>query len=278
MQILKQVRNFLISIFNTINTLNIGTRFDESKETMGMGVANIISGFMGGTPCTGVLVRTGVNVASGANDKISQFLNSISVLVIVMIGMKVFTQIPMAVIAAILITSSIRLCPFSFMSQLWREDRVELMILISTTTTCVFVDGAVGLMFGCFVSLLRNAASNNQIDLKFFKDTKGALEIQCNGTLTFINCLDFEIKVIDMIKKENPSTVILEMNGLTRIDVDGVDAIKNCQNKFKGIVYFEFVRDSDLSPDGFKQNNVNVNRQIQLTNWYPKNEKADKMG
>ena len=82
----------------------------------------------------------------------------------------------------------------------------------------------------------------------------------------------------DMIKKENPSTVILEMNGLTRIDVDGVDAIKNCQNKFKGIVYFEFVRDSDLSPDGFKQNNVNVNRQIQLTNWYPKNEKADKMG
>lgn len=68
-----------------------GTRFDEAKETMGMGIANCVSGLMGGTPCTGVLVRTGVNVASGANDKISQFLNSISVLIIVMIGMKVFT-------------------------------------------------------------------------------------------------------------------------------------------------------------------------------------------
>lgn len=48
-----------------------GTRFDETKETMAMGVANFVSGFMGGTPCTGVLVRTGVNIASGANDKMS---------------------------------------------------------------------------------------------------------------------------------------------------------------------------------------------------------------
>lgn len=208
-----------------------------------MGVANFVSGFMGGTPCTGVLVRTGVNIASGANDKMSQFLNSISVLVIVMIGMKVFTQIPMAVIAAILITSSIRLCPFGFMGQLWREDRVELFILLSTTFTCVFVDGAMGLMLGCFISLLRNAAANNQIDLKFYKDVRGSLDIQCFGTLTFINCLDFENKVIDMIKKENPSKVVFDFNSLTRIDIDGVEAIRNCQNKFKGKVFFEFVRD-----------------------------------
>jgi MFS superfamily sulfate permease-like transporter len=48
-----------------------GTRFDESKETLGMGLGNVLSGFFGGTPCTGVLVRTGVNIASGATDKIS---------------------------------------------------------------------------------------------------------------------------------------------------------------------------------------------------------------
>lgn len=48
-----------------------GTRFDEAKETMGMGIANLVTGLMGGTPCTGVLVRTGVNISSGATDKIS---------------------------------------------------------------------------------------------------------------------------------------------------------------------------------------------------------------
>ena len=136
----------------------------------------------------------------------------------------------------------------------------ELMILITTTVTCVFVDGAMGLMLGCFISLLRNAASNNQIDLKFYKDIRGSLEIHCLGTLTFINCLDFENKVTDMIEKENPSKVVFDLNNLTRIDIDGVDAIKNCQNKFKAKVFFEFVRDWDKSPDGFRPNNVNVNK------------------
>jgi MFS superfamily sulfate permease-like transporter len=36
-----------------------------------MALGNMLSGIMGGTPCTGVLVRTGVNVASGATDKMS---------------------------------------------------------------------------------------------------------------------------------------------------------------------------------------------------------------
>lgn len=68
-----------------------GTRFDQAKETFGMGLGNVVAGFFGGTPCTGVLVRTGVNIASGATDKISQFINAICVLIIIMIGMRVFT-------------------------------------------------------------------------------------------------------------------------------------------------------------------------------------------
>ena len=48
-----------------------GTRFHQSKEIFGMSLGNMLSGLLGGTPCTGVLVRTGVNIKSGANDKIS---------------------------------------------------------------------------------------------------------------------------------------------------------------------------------------------------------------
>jgi SulP family sulfate permease len=56
-----------------------------------LGLGNVVAGFFGGTPCTGVLVRTGVNIASGATDKVSQLINSVAVFVIIMIGMKVFT-------------------------------------------------------------------------------------------------------------------------------------------------------------------------------------------
>lgn len=38
------------------------------KEVFGMSLGNILSGVLGGTPCTGVLVRTGVNIGSGATN------------------------------------------------------------------------------------------------------------------------------------------------------------------------------------------------------------------
>ena len=168
-----------------------------------MGIANVVSGLFGGTPCTGVLVRTGVNVASGATNKISQFINAISVLLIIMIGMRVFTQIPMAVIASILITSSVRLIPFGLMGQLWGQDKGELAILLGTCAVCIFEDGALGLMVGCFLALLRNGADNNKALLKI-SDGK----IAFRGQLSFVNGLHAENKIVDWIDETQPVTGI----------------------------------------------------------------------
>ena len=200
-----------------------------------MAVGNILCGIMGGTPCTGVLVRTGVNVASGATDKISQFINAISVFIIVMIGMEVFTQIPMAVIASILITSSVRLVPFGIMHDLWKRDLVELAILLTTFVFCIIKDGAFGLMIGCFLSLLRNAANNNTGHFEIESRGSSSLSVKVYGQLSFINGLHFENSINDAIKKESPKVVFFEVSDLNFIDVDGMDAIKNIIMKNKEI-------------------------------------------
>jgi SulP family sulfate permease len=138
-----------------------GTRFEPSKEIFGMSLGNVLSGILGGTPVTGVLVRTGVNVASGATDKMSQFINAITVMTIVLLLLPMFTYIPLPVIASILMTSAFRLVPFKIMSKLYAEDFPELCILLFTTAVCIFSDGALGLLAGSFVALMRNAANNN---------------------------------------------------------------------------------------------------------------------
>jgi MFS superfamily sulfate permease-like transporter len=112
---------------------------------------------MGGTPCTGVLVRTSVNIKSGATDKISQFINALVVLLVVLVFMPVFVYTPLPCIAAILVTSSCRLVPIGVMQQLWREDPAELVILFITATICVLFDGAFGLMVGAVISIMRTA-------------------------------------------------------------------------------------------------------------------------
>lgn len=64
------VGSFKVSFVAVLETLISGriadnktnTRFDQSKEIFGMSIANIFCGLMGGTPCTGVLIRTNVNI------------------------------------------------------------------------------------------------------------------------------------------------------------------------------------------------------------------------
>ena len=56
--------------------------FRPRWEIFGMSVGNLFSGLMGGTPCTGVLVRTAVNIDYGGESKASQLINSIYVLII----------------------------------------------------------------------------------------------------------------------------------------------------------------------------------------------------
>ena len=102
-----------------------------------MAIGNMLSGLFGGTPVTGVLVRTSVNIKSGATDKMSQFINAISVLTMIYVIMPVYVFTPMPCIAAILMTASCRMCPLSVIGELWILDRAEVCILFLTTAICV---------------------------------------------------------------------------------------------------------------------------------------------
>lgn len=138
------------------------TRFDQSQEIFGMAICNMVCGLLGGTPCTGVLIRTNVNIQTKATHKMSQFINAVFVFFTVVLFMNIFTYIPMAVIASILVTSSCRLVPKTIMRQLWNTDKFEFWILIITWLICVFKDGAVGLLIGAFLSFLKQSEKTSE--------------------------------------------------------------------------------------------------------------------
>ena len=71
--------------------------------------------------------------------------------------MPAFTYVPLPCIAAILIVAATRLIPFGVMADLINYDIAEFIILLVTCAICVLVDGAVGLMVGGIVSILRTA-------------------------------------------------------------------------------------------------------------------------
>ena len=146
-----------VSYFSNWLTLCLGTRFNQSQEVFGLALGNMLSGALGGSPVTGVLVRTSVNVTSGATYKTSQFINSLFVLLIVLVFMPAFVYMPLPAIASILITSAFRMIPFKVMKHLIQVDPAEFVVLLTTMIVCVMVDGAVGLGVGGVISVLRTA-------------------------------------------------------------------------------------------------------------------------
>ena len=187
----------------------------------------MFAGIMGGTPCTGVLVRTAVNVASRANDKASQFLNAVTVLIITLTLLPSFTYIPMPCIASILMVSAFRLVPITVMKELWRVNKPELVILILTMLICVFMDGALGLMIGGAIALLRNAKDTGIVEIVKFNQDGEFVEIKVEGQFTYVNANLVEKRIKNSIKQNKGiSYVLINLSEVPFIDVDGLECLK----------------------------------------------------
>lgn len=131
--------------------------FTRSSETMGLGLANMVSGLCGGTPVTGVLVRTGVNVQYGGESRASQFINSIYVLVMTLALLPVILYCPMMIVASILLNSAISLGKTSFnlvIDGAKNKNWLEVATILLTGAMCVFIDGAIGLFIGLVVRII----------------------------------------------------------------------------------------------------------------------------
>jgi SulP family sulfate permease len=222
-----------------------------------MSIANVVSGLFGGTPCTGVLIRTNVNIQTKATHKTSQFINAVFVLFVVLLFSPVFVYLPMSVIASILITSSCRLVPKTVMKQLWDCDRFDFWVLIITWLLCVFLDGATGLLIGAFVSFLKlgKLTSDAQMHINNFESEYGGqkkqmMEVDFEGSLNYINVFHFENQVIDGMNNADPEYVCINISNALFVDMDGLIALEKIFSKKAGniaIIVAQQVEDSVLT-------------------------------
>ena len=60
----------------------------------------------------------------------------------------------MPIIASILMVSCFKLIPIKIMKELYKRNKFDLVILLSTWLICIFFDGAIGLLTGGAFSLV----------------------------------------------------------------------------------------------------------------------------
>lgn len=122
--------------------------FKPNQELMGQGLATIASSFVGGMPSTGAIARTSVNVRSHANSRIAAMVHALVLLIITLFLAPVFSQIPTAAIAGVLIGTSFRIFNKATMLEIFSSTKSNIAIFLVTAVVTLGIDLIWGIIAG----------------------------------------------------------------------------------------------------------------------------------
>src|SRR3546814_2310827 len=83
------------------------TPSDKNRECVGQGVANTVTGFIGGMAGCAMIGQSIINVKSGGRGRLSTFCAGVFLLFMILVLGDLVSQIPMAALVAIMIMVSI---------------------------------------------------------------------------------------------------------------------------------------------------------------------------
>ncbi len=130
----------------------------KTREALGQGAANLITGFFGGMGGCAMIGQTMINVkASGARTRISTFLAGVFLLVLVVGFGDVVAIIPMAALVAVMVMVAVGTFDWHSVqpATLRRMPKSETMVMLSTVAVVVATHNlAIGVIVGVLVAMV----------------------------------------------------------------------------------------------------------------------------
>lgn len=126
----------------------------SNRELFAQGIGNIVSGMIGGLPVTQVVVRTSANVNSGGLTKLSTIVHGVLILVAVFSFPTLFSFVPLAALAAVLIMVGYKLAKPSLFVKEWKSSKTGFLVFTITILAILFTDLLKGIGVGMFMALL----------------------------------------------------------------------------------------------------------------------------
>ena len=223
----------------------IGTKHDSNNELIGQGIANILSPLFGGLPATGAIARTATNINNGGRTPVAGIVHAIILLLIMMLFGKYVEYIPMAALAAVLMSVAWNMAGIPAIRKLLKGQKSDITVLTVTFLITVFVDLTyaigVGLIFAAFffikkmidvcevqenrktiVAGITGDGTAEQLDLP-----AGVIVYEIEGPLFFATVRKFELAV-ERAGAEF-KVLVLRMRNTIYLDAGGVQALEQCK-------------------------------------------------
>lgn len=176
-----------------------GARHNSDRELVGQGIGNMAAGLLGGLPGAGATMRSMVNVKSGGTTALSGALHGAILLAVLVWFGKIAELIPMATLAAILLTVGLNIMDWRVIRGLRRTPRSDTIVMIVVLLLTIFVDLIIAVLAGVALA-----------SILFVKSLADAKTSSINGLDSLDELCHLTEHIPEHIRK---STYSYELNG-----------------------------------------------------------------
>jgi len=162
-----------------------------NRELIAQGIGNIFSGLIGGLPVTQVIVRSSANIQSGGKTKMAAIIHGFFLLISVLLIPVVLNQIPLSVLAAILLIVGYKLAKpklFISMYQLgWKQFLPFFVTVVGIVFTDLLIGIGLGLMVGIVVILIKSFQNSHFLHIEDQSNGIHKIKMTLAEEVTFFN-------------------------------------------------------------------------------------------
>lgn len=143
------------------------TESNKNKEARGQGIANIVNGFFGGMAGCAMIGQSVINVSSGGRSRLSTFVAGIFLMFLIVVLGDLVVQIPMSVLAGIMIMVSIGTFDWSSFSYIRKAPKMDAIVMLVTVIIVIAThDLSKGVFAGVILSALFFVAKISRLQVK----------------------------------------------------------------------------------------------------------------
>ena len=227
----------MVGLIESLMTLQLiddmtETRGQGNRECFAQGGANFLSGLFGGMGGCAMIGQSLINIKSGGRGRTSGFVAAVTLIVLIMVGGPIITQIPIAALVGVMFMVVIGTFEWATFSTLGKVPAAEvIVILVVTFITVLMHNLALAVFAGVIVSALVFAWQSAQhVRLNPHDLEDGTRIYNLQGVLYFGSVREFAER---MSPATDPGQVIIDFKEARVADYSSMEALNAITERYR---------------------------------------------
>ena len=144
-------------------------RSNVNKDIRALGLATVISGFLGGLNVVTVIARSSVNVNNKGSNRSANFFHATFLVLFILLFASELRKIPLPALAAILVYTGYKLASPENIRKVFKIGKEQLIIFLITLFTTISTSLITGILVGIFITFIIHVIINKDA-LLFIKN------------------------------------------------------------------------------------------------------------